>query len=185
MHPELLGEHAESLATARRADAERLVDEPAAVTRLRGAPISYLLTHEPDELARQARLVEPLPAAGTVRVAVSPAGPLDHWLIDVACRDSDGLLARLTRTLTAAGCDIAAATVATWPDGAVVDSFLVRSAVRPRARPLAEQMEAGLRQRLVVEPESGLRAAFDNDALPWHTACTVDRDGTVPAPSRR
>ena len=182
VHPELLGAQADSLATARRADAERLVDEPGAVRRLRGAPVSYLLTHEPDELARQARLVEPLPAAGTVRVAVSPAGPLDHWLIDVACRDSDGLLSRLTRTLTAAGCDIAAATVATWPDGAVVDTFLVRSAVRPRARPLAEQMEAGLRQRLVVEPESGLRAAFDNDALPWHTACTVtgrDRPGAL------
>ena len=115
-------------------------------------PVSYLLTHEPDELARQARLVEPLPPQGTVRVAVSPDEHPDHWLVDVACRDADGVLARLAGALTATGCDIAAATVATWADGAVVDTFLVRSAVRPRARRLAEQMEAGLRGRLVVEP---------------------------------
>ena len=182
VHPEVLGQQADSLAASRREQAERLVTEAGATRRLRAAPVSYLLTHEPDELARQARLVEPLPAAGTVRVAVSPAGTPDHWLIDVACRDSDGLLARLTRTLTASGCDIAAATVATWPDGAVVDSFLVRSAIRPRARHLAEQMEAGLDQRLVVEVATGLRPTFDNEALPWHTACTVtgrDRPGAL------
>ena len=149
---------------------------------MRDAPISYLLTHEPDELARQARLVEPLPPQGTVRVAVSPDEHPDHWLVDVACRDADGLLARLAGALTATGCDIAAATVATWVDGAVVDTFLVRSAVRPRARRLAEQMEAGLRGRLVVEPLTDLDIAFDNASLPWQTSCTVsgpDRPGTL------
>ena len=102
------------------------------------APDGYLLAHEPDELARQARLVEPLPPRGTIRVAVSPEGTPDHWIVDIACRDTDGLLAHLAGALNAAGCDIAAATVATWPDGAAVDTFLVRAAVRPSARRLAD-----------------------------------------------
>ncbi len=120
--------------------------------RLRAAPDGYVLAHEPEELARQARLVEPLPPRGTVRVAVSPEGTPDHWIVDVACRDADALLAHLATALTAAGCDIAAATVATWPDGAAIDTFLVRSAVRPRARTLAVDMESALDRTVHVEP---------------------------------
>ena len=41
---------------------QQLPTEPAAVARLGAAPASYLLAHDPEELARQARLVEPLPA---------------------------------------------------------------------------------------------------------------------------
>ena len=83
------------LADARRRAAEALADDEASIDRLQAAPASYLLTHEPDELARQARLIEPLPPRGTMRVAVSPEGTPDHWIVDVACRDTDGLLARL------------------------------------------------------------------------------------------
>ena len=129
-HPELLGDGADTLAEMRRNQAIDLSDEAGARRRLQAAPLSYLLTHEPDELARQARLVEPRPHAGIVRVAVSPNGRVDHWVIDVASRDTDGLLARLSAALTDAGADIVSATVATWPDGAVVDTFVVRSAVR-------------------------------------------------------
>jgi UTP:GlnB (protein PII) uridylyltransferase len=183
-HPELLGEGADSLAAGRRIAAEALVDEPRAVERLRAADASYLLANEPTELARQARLVEPLPEPGAVRAAVSPEGRPDHWLIDVACRDHDGLLARLARALTAAGCDIVSATVATWPDGAAVDTFLVRSAVRPQARALAMAMEEGLRHKLVLQPVDDLEVSFDNTALPWHTTSTIegpDRPGTLAA----
>ena len=130
-HPDLLADDATVLADVRRRAAEALCRDEASIARLRAAPDSYVLTHEPDELARQAELIEPLPSRGTIRVAVSPEGTPDHWIVDVACRDTHGLLARLARALTAAGCDIAAATVATWPDGAAVDTFLVRSAVRP------------------------------------------------------
>jgi [protein-PII] uridylyltransferase len=129
-------------------------------------------------------LIEPLPGRGVVRVAVSPDARPDHWVIDVACRDVDGLLARLARTLTAAGCDIVSATLATWDDGGVVDTFVVRSAVRPRARALSEAMEAALRHKVVVEPVVGLELAFDNSALPWHTSATVtgrDRPGALAA----
>jgi Kef-type K+ transport system membrane component KefB/glycine cleavage system regulatory protein len=183
-HPDQLGEQADSLAEARRRAAEALSDEPGQIDRLRRASVNHLLAHEPDELARQARLIEPLPGRGVVRVAVSPDARPDHWVIDVACRDVDGLLARLARTLTAAGCDIVSATLATWDDGGVVDTFVVRSAVRPRARALSEAMEAALRHKVVVEPVVGLELAFDNSALPWHTSATVtgrDRPGALAA----
>ena len=183
-HPEVLGEGAETLAATRRAAAEAMSEGQAAIGRLRAASIDYLLAHEPEELARQARLVEPLPAAGTVRLAVSPDPTPDHWLIDVACRDRDGLLAHLCHALTASGCDIVAATVATWPDGAVVDTFFVRRAVRPRARALAERIEEQLRRRIVLEPVAGAKITFDNTALPWHTTGRVtgpDRPGTLAA----
>ena len=101
---------------------------------------------------------------GTVRVAVSPDGTPDHWIVDVACRDADGLLAHLAEALTATGCDIAAATVATWPDGAVVDTFLVRAAVRPPARRLADADGGGARR--AARPGAARRPStsqFDND----------------------
>ena len=66
-HPEQLGDQAESLAEARRRAAEALSTEPGTLERLRTASVNQLLTHEPDELARQARLIEPLPGRGVVR----------------------------------------------------------------------------------------------------------------------
>ena len=183
-HPELLGEGADSLAELRRRQASSLATEAGALERLRTAPVTYLLAHEPDELARQARLVEPLPRPGVVRVAVSPEGRPDHWIVEVACRDTEALLARLAGALTDAGADIVAATVATWPDGAVVDTFVVRRAVRLGARKTAEHMERALRQRPVLEPVPGVDVSFDDGSLPWHTASTVrgaDRPGVLAA----
>ena len=183
-HPELLGEGADSLAEMRRRQASALASEAGALERLRTAPVTYVLAHEPDELARQARLVEPLPRPGVVRVAVSPEGLPDHWIVEVACRDTEALLARLAGALTDAGADIVAATVATWPDGAVVDTFVVRRAVRLGARNTAERMERALRQRPVLEPVPGVDVSFDDGSLPWHTACAVrgaDRPGVLAA----
>ncbi len=185
-HPELTGSHVNNLAAARRIAAEHLLDEAEPIERLRFASNSYLLSHEPSELARQARLVEPLPRSGTVRVAVSPDPEPDHWRIDVACRDVDGLLARLTKVLTDQQLEIEAATIATWPDGAVLDSFLVRSRVRPAARLLAEAFEAHLRGPFPSATMPDLMLAFDNHALPWHTSVIVsgpDQPGALLAVS--
>ncbi|MDP9465125.1 MAG: cation:proton antiporter [Actinomycetota bacterium] len=172
-HPELTGSEATNLAAARRLAAQRLLNETGAIERLRFAPSSYVLSHSPEELARQSRLVEPLPRAGTVRVAVSPEPEPDHWKIDVACRDADALLAHLTEVLTTHGLDIVDATIATWPDGGVLDVFVVRSRNRPSARELAGDFETSLRRPLRTPATIGLIAAFDNEALPWHTACDV------------
>jgi hypothetical protein len=172
-HPELTGSEANNLAAARRLAAQRLLDETFAIERLRFAPSSYILSHTAEELARQARLVEPLPRSGSVRVAVSPEPEPDHWKIDVACRDADGLLAHLTDVLTARELDIIDATIATWPDGAVLDTFVVLTSGRPSAKELSGEFESSLRRPLRLPAATGLIAEFDNEALPWHTACDV------------
>jgi len=186
-HPELTGSDANNLAGARRIAAEHLLDDVAAIARLRHAPNSYLLAHDPPELARQARLLEPLPRRRDVRVTVSPEPEPNHWKIDVACRDSEGLLARLTDVLTAAGFDIAGADIATWPDGAVLDSFLVRALTRPSAKDLARAFETRLRGGpLQVTSMPDLVITFENAALPWHTSAVVtgpDRPGALLAVS--
>lgn len=183
-HPELTGSEANNLAGARRIAAERLLDSPAAIDRLRSASNTYLLSHEADELARQALLVEPLPRSGAVRVAVASLPEPDRWKVDVACRDVDGLLARLTDVLTEHGLDITTASIATWADGAVLDSFVVVARNRPSAKQLSLAFEASLRKRLSPVAMPTLNIEFDNAALPWHTLAVVtgpDRPGALRA----
>ncbi len=172
-HPEITGSDANNLAGARLQAAQRLADEPATVDRLRHASTSYLLSHEPAELARQAQLVEPLPRSGVVRVAVSPDPEPDLWKIDVACRDMAGLLAHLTGAMADSGLDVRGASIATWPDGAVLDTFTVRSENRPSARTLALDMERALKHALPRTAMPELTLTFDNGSLPWNTACAV------------
>ncbi|MDO8362994.1 MAG: cation:proton antiporter [Actinomycetota bacterium] len=183
-HPEVTGSEANNLAGARRLAAEHLLAEEAPIERLRFATNSYLLSHEPEELARQARLVEPLPRAGTVRVSVTPMPEPDRWKVDVACRDTDGLLAHLAEVFTTHGLPIAGAGIATWPDGAVLDSFEVITSSRPAARQLALAFEAKLKSKLTLVAMPGLTLEFDNAALPWHTSILVsgpDRLGVLQA----
>ncbi len=185
-HPELTGSEANNLAGARRIAAERLLDSPAAIDRLRYASNTYLLSHEADELARQALLVEPLPRNGAVRVAIAPLPEPDRWKVDVACRDVNGLLARLTDVLTEHGLDITTASIATWADGAVLDSFVVVARNRPSAKQLSLAFEASLRKRLSPVAMSTLNIEFDNAALPWHTLAVAtgpDRPGALLAVS--
>ncbi len=172
-HPEIVSSTATNLAGARLAAATRLVDDPAAAERLRHTATVHLLSHEPDVLARQARLIEPLPTPGTVRVAVSPDQEVDLWVIDVACRDTRGLLARLTRVFVDLGLPIVRADLATWPDGGVVDSFVVRSDERPSARMLGAAFEAGLKRRPAPAGPVDVQFTIQQDALPWHTVCMV------------
>ncbi|CAN5536732.1 hypothetical protein BH10ACT2_BH10ACT2_14560 [soil metagenome] len=185
-HPELTGTNATNLASVRRTASQRLLTDSAATERLRLAPAAYLLAHEPEEIARQALLIEPLPRSGIVRVAVSSQPTADHWKIDIACRDSGGLLARLTDVLTTRGINIVSADIATWPDGAVLDSFTVRASAEPDPRELALSMELRLRKTLRRTPKPRLVLTFDNDALPWHTLCIVtgpDEPGALMAVS--
>ena len=106
--------------------------------------------------------------------------------MDVACRDAHGLLSRITEVLHDEGLAILAADIATWPDGAVLDSFVVAAAERPSPRALGEAVEARLRGPLHPTPMPSLDLHFDNDALPWHTSCTIsgpDQPGALQAVS--
>jgi Kef-type K+ transport system membrane component KefB len=184
-HPEISGPGAGNLAGSRLLAAQRLAASPAIVERLRHASISFLLSHDPVELARQAQLVEPLPRAGTVRVAVTPDPEPDTWKIEIACRDTWGLLARLTSVLSDARLDVTYASIATWPDGAVLDTFTARARQRPAARDLALAMEAALRKPLPRHAKSvPLDLSFDAESMPWHTLCRVsgpDQPGALEA----
>jgi UTP:GlnB (protein PII) uridylyltransferase len=116
-------------------------------------------------------------------VEVTPDPRPDHWIVDVACRDRKAVLALLTSALATEGLDIAGASIATWPDGGVLDSFVVRHSDRPSARVLAAAFETALSKR-PPRPTAltGVSLEIDNGLLPWHTSIIVrgdDRPGLL------
>ena len=186
-HPELLDGSATLVGTRRRAAIAALgpASEHARL-RLEKASPSFLVSHEPAELARQATLLGTLPRRGVVRIVVEDGPEPWMWRIDVSCRDRPGLLARLTDSLAESRLDVVAATIATWPDGGVLDSFLVRGDVRPDPGLLTERMERRLKGKISLVPLYGLSVTFEDDVYPWHTLCTVsggDRPGLLAAMS--
>jgi len=158
----------------RRVAACNLANDAAVSERIAHAPRSYVLAHEPEELVRQARLAEPAPQPGRVRVAVTGHERDAHWLVDLACLDRPGLLATIADALADLGLEVVSASAAVWGDRVVLDSFLVRSSRRPAARDIAARVESGMRQQRSWGSFPDARIRFDNTALPWHTLCTVD-----------
>jgi [protein-PII] uridylyltransferase len=71
------------------------------------------------------------------------------------------------------GLNITDASIATWPDGAVLDSFVVCAPQRPPAKDLALAFEASLIGRLAFTAMPSLTLELDNESLPWHTAVKV------------
>lgn len=170
------------LVARRKEQAKQMSTEAATRERIDHANDAYVLANDPDEIARHARLVEPLPRKGTMRVAVTPLGEPHHWRVEVACRDDLGTLTRLTTCLTDHGLDILQASVATWPDGGAVDTFVVRGVLRPSARELAEAFEDTTTTPLTPIELEDLETAFDNTLRPWHTSLTLscaDRPGVL------
>ncbi len=101
-----------------------------------------------------------------------------------SCRDRAGVLARLTRALAGADLNVVAATLVTWPDGGVLDSFVVASSERPNPRDLAGRMERAVRGRQPTAAPIDVEVTFDDNAAPWHTVCVThgpDRPGLLAA----
>ena len=172
-HPELSGAGPANLAATRLAEALTMTTDVEVRARLTHAPRALLLSESAADLVGQARLIEPLGRPGAVRAAVTPDGRPDRWRLDVTTRDRGGMLARVSAAIAAQGFDIESASVATWPDGAVLDSFIVASATRPTAKELAEAIEHALVGPLPARPVVEVDVEFDDDALPWCTACRV------------
>jgi [protein-PII] uridylyltransferase len=90
-----------------------------------------------------------------------------------------GLLARICATLSERGFEIINADLATWPDGAVLDSFTVRSQQKPNAAQIAFELEQRLRKRienprrLTRGTKKTFEFALDNGAHPWHSIVLV------------
>jgi len=189
-HPELVEGLEGSLESIRRREAIALTDNPLVIDRLSHAAAIYILAHSPEVLVRHASLVDPAPRAHTVRVSVHETSIPDTWEIDIATKDMRGLLARISAVLAERGLHIITADLATWPDGAVLDSFVVRSLSKPNAVQLAYEIESRLKRRLepsrrlIQSSAPGLLITLDNDAHPWHSVVSVsgvDQHGLVQA----
>lgn len=94
-HPELTSRSVRNHLERRRAEALREVCGDKRVRhRIHEAPRGYLLAMKAEDVARHARLLEPLPRRNEVRVRVH--GPIEtpqqledgsEWTVDIACRD--------------------------------------------------------------------------------------------------
>lgn len=171
------------LVARRRAEAEAMAPDLLVRERVAFTPPGYVLAQEPTVLARQARLLEPLPGRGTAHVEVTPAKE-DEWVVDVVCRDRSGLLAVVTGVLADVGADVVQAAAVTWPDGGALESFLVRAPEPPDPEQLRAGIGQALRSPLSSSPTPDVSLAFDDDASPWHTICDVqapDRPGLLHA----
>lgn len=187
-HPELIEGIEDSLESVRRREAMSLTDDLRIKDRLEHAASVYILAHDADVLVRQAALVEPAPRSRTARVSVYETRQKDLWEINIATRDMRGLLARICAVLAERGLEIVSADLATWPDGAVLDSFIVRSQSRPNASQLTFDLQKRLKKRLDnprrLSRGVELTLGLDNDAHPWHSVVSVqgaDQPGLIQA----
>ncbi len=198
---DLTGTATRDLVEQRREDALRLAGRRVLVAdRVLHAPQGYLLTEPAEVVVRHAQLLESLPGRSEVRVDTTPAGA-DAWTVDIAMRDRPGLLATVTGALADEGLDVIDATVATWGDGAALETFLVRqvpSSPDPTPTPtqtqtptpngngngngiefaidrqaLAAAIKARLGRSFVSDPIDGAVITFDDDASPWYTLCEM------------
>lgn len=186
--PGLVGVEARNLLERQRRAAEQLVPPAArrtAVERLEHAPADWLVVSEPAALARGASLLDPSPRRGRPRVRVHSDGPHGGVVVEVACRDERGALARVASVVAAGGFAVEEAATATWADGVALMTFtLAPSATPPEAADLEEQLALAWRGRVrpVLVPEAVV--TFDQSSSPWHTICEVvapDRLGLLAA----
>ena len=207
--PDVTGLDARNLVERRRSEAIRGAgDNPRVVDRIKHAPRAYLLSQDATDIARQAAFVEPVPARGEASVAVlalASAGEANdvqgdtvtRWRIEVAARNRQGLLATVSGVVADAGLDILDAAVATWADGAALDTFLVQRAGLSPARfsdhelsevpppdpvKLESAIVAAFDEPLESLPNPDAELRFDDHASPWYTICEVrspDRRGLL------
>jgi [protein-PII] uridylyltransferase len=170
---QLSGVEARNLAEQRRHEAAaHLQGAPDALKRVADAPPALVLRQPPDVLARLARLLDPPLRRHQTRVSVSP-GENGGWWIDVGAHDRPGLLAVITGVLADASLAVDDAVLAAWPDGVVLDTFLVTNGLQPDADSLSAAIQANASTPLNGEPLPDAEIDFDNAASPWHTVCEV------------
>lgn len=185
-HPELLEGRQDSLEQLRRSEAMATAPDGPVRDRIEHAAASFILSRDVTTIVRHAGLVEPAPQPRRARVAVTPTAAPSVWTVDIATRDTKGLLARIAGVLAERGLEIVSADLSTWPDGAVLDTFTVHSEARPSAEVIVFDLERSLRAG-VPEPRrlgtgGAVRLELDNDAHPWHSVVTLtgpDRPGLL------
>lgn len=168
-------DEARDLVAVRRATVVGLVgDDERAVARAVAAPDTYLLSVEPDDIARQLRRVDPLPARRHLRIEVTELAGEHRWAVDLVGRDRAGLLAAVAAVLSDDGYEVASATLVTWADGAALESFTIVGPTAPDPRDLEVRTLDALASFAGAGPLPDLELAFDDRASPWHTVCEID-----------
>jgi Kef-type K+ transport system membrane component KefB len=184
--PDLTGHRAGSVVESRRAAALRLAPTTAVADRIRDAPRAYLLATPPEIVVRQAALLDPSPGRGVLRLYTEATDEY-QGRIEISSGDQANLMSAATAAFTARGIDVLDASTVTWPDGAVVESYVVRSTMPFRAAigatgDLNAEVSRALRQPRTAEGMADLEIEYDNDASPWYTLCEVrgqDRPGVL------
>ena len=195
--PALTGSDARTVVDLRRGEAVALArGRRRVIDRIDHAPQGYVLAQDAASIERQAALLEPLPGRGQARVTVDGTDD-GRWRIEVASRDTAGLLARVSGVLADHGLDVLEATVATWGDGGAIESFIVErppldpprvdpavvlDASGPDADALSAAISAAFSLPLVSPPNPDAEVVFDDAASPWYTLCEVrspDRRGLL------
>lgn len=170
-HPELLDDSAESLEDVLRREAIALSTDERTTSRIVDAPTAYVLAHEPTHLVGRIRLLEPAPRDADVRVTVEPGPTANSHVVSVVCVDRPGLLSRLTAVLAADALSVVSASLATWPDGSVLDSFVVTAGTPPDAPRLAALFADALRGDTTPPRlrSSTFALSLDNSLHPLHS----------------
>jgi [protein-PII] uridylyltransferase len=105
-------------------------------------------------------------------------------MVNIATKDRSALLARLSGALASLELNVINADIATWPDGAVIDTFIVRSAQKPNLLALDGAVRDSLRGRIanVQRGSLNLSVTIDQSAHPWHSIVRIegtDRQGLL------
>lgn len=186
-HPELVGPAASDLVELRREEALRALSSslPAGAARghLADAPRRYLLSQDPESVARHIRMTETRPVRGEVRLEAEPEGATGRWIVHLAFADRRGALAAAADAMSERGISIEDAVVSTWRSGIAVDVFRVSVEHRPEwdavRAAVASAIDAGYEP--ANEPIEA-DVAFDDRASPWHTIVELrapDRRGLL------
>jgi [protein-PII] uridylyltransferase len=186
-HPELVGAEAADLAEARKREAIKAlprIPDPVVRRLIDSAPRRYLLVHPPEVIARHARMLEPPPAKGEVRIHAEPDLEHGEWTVDIVTMDRPGALAAITRAFSTCDVPILEAWIATWGNGAIVDVFRVsapRDVDWDMVRTAAAAALVGIGANGSQQPIAG-QLDIDNVASPWHTIVEIraqDRTGLL------
>jgi Kef-type K+ transport system membrane component KefB/glycine cleavage system regulatory protein len=171
-HPDLTGLDARNLVGRRQAAAIRLAGaEPDVIDRIERAPRAYILATEEAAIARHAKLLaEVHDHRSTVRTSSAGA---DRWL-DVVAPDRPGLLAAVTSVLAAEEIEVIDAVLATWDDGAALESFRIADDATPELGRLSARIAAALDAPLESTPITDASVTFNGVVSPWHTVCVVE-----------
>jgi Kef-type K+ transport system membrane component KefB/predicted amino acid-binding ACT domain protein len=177
-HPELVGREATDLVEARRRAVLRAlagtVSPEVARQHLAEAPRRYLLSMDPEAVARHLRMTETPLARGEVRLEAEPGPEPGRWTVHVVFRDRRGALAAVAAAMAASGVSIDEAVVATWRNGVAVDVFRVRAPEGVDWEAVRHAVAARL-ERGPSEPREpvGATVSFDDRASPWYTIVEI------------